>query len=271
MNEQEFKNVVRNGFDEASRGYDNPPMRFFDKSAARLVELSPLKGHEDVLDVAAGTGKVSLAAAKRLKTGRVIAVDLSEGMLDRARAKARDEGVTNVQFKHEDVDAADLGEASYDVVFCSFGVFFFSDMHTLVKKLSRALKPGGFLAVTSFADGSFKPLSDLTLERFKSYGIKLPESYTWQRLDSHQKHFDLFNSTGLKSISSRTEPMGYDLGSADEWWDIVYFTGFRSFLNQLSAQEAERYKREHLHEIAQTAGSKGIRLKVDVIFTIAYK
>ncbi len=271
MNDSEFKNVVRKGFDQASIGYDNSPMRFFDKSAVRLVELSALKGNEIILDVATGTGKVALAAAKHLKNGKVIGIDLSEGMLDCAKVKAQKAGLTNILFKCEDIDHASFPNNYFDGIFCSFGVFFFSDMQNLISKLIQTMKPGSFFAITSFADGSFRPLSDLTLERFKQYGVKLPDSYTWQRLDSHQKHYELLNTIGLKNINSHTEPMGYYLKNTNEWWDIVYYTGFRSFLNQLSVEQVERYKEEHLKEISKTSDKQGILLNVDVIFTIAYR
>src|SRR3990167_8660014 len=88
MNNLEFKKNVRKGFDYASLGYDNPAMRFFDNAALHLVETLPLKGHEHILDVATGTGKVALTAAKRLNNGNVVGVDLSEGMLSCAKSKA---------------------------------------------------------------------------------------------------------------------------------------------------------------------------------------
>lgn len=66
--------------------------------------------------------------------------------------------------------------------------------------------------------------------------------------------------------------MGYYLNDAGEWWDIVTYTGFRSFLNQLSPENAKRYQQEHLPEISRTAeGNKGIKLTVDVIFSTGFK
>lgn len=271
MKDNEFKSIVKNGFNQASQGYDNPAMRFFDFSAKHLVESLALKGHEHLLDVATGTGKVALTAAAHLTTGKVVGIDLSDGMLERAKQKAVKAGLDKVSFRCEDIDQIDLGLECFDGILCGFGVFFFADMHALLSKLIRSLKPGGFIAITSFADGSFRPLSDLTLDRFKKYGIKMPDSYTWQRLDSHQKHGELFNAVGLRNIHTHTKPMGYYLKDEREWWDIVYYTGFRSFLNQLSDENMLRYQQELLEEVRNTSEAKGIRLNVDVIFTVAYK
>ncbi|MGE0268075.1 MAG: class I SAM-dependent methyltransferase [Candidatus Omnitrophota bacterium] len=271
MNEEEFKKAVRKGFDEASAGYDKPAMRFFDNSAEHMVGGLALKGDEHILDAATGTGKVALAAARRLPKGRVTGFDLSDGMLNRAREKARENDLNNILFHSADVDGADFPPDYFDGLTCGFGVFFWTDMITALQKLIRFVKPGGFVAFTSFADGSFKPQSDLCLDRFKQYGIKMPDTYSWQRLDHPDKHRELLTTVGLNQIDSHAAPMGYYLTDALQWWDLVTYTGFRGFLNQLSEEQVQRYKTEHLEEIARTSDDQGIRLNVNVIFSIARK
>lgn len=271
MNNQEFKKIIRQGFDEASSGYDNPAMRFFDKSAAYLVELFNLSGDENILDVATGTGKIALQLAEKLKNGKVTGLDLSEGMLDQARAKADQKQLTNVSFICSDIQEAKFPDSSFDGATCGFGVFFWSNMEETLRQIAKWIKPGGFFAMTSFFGPSFTPLSTLCLDRFKKYGVKLPDSYTWERLDHPDKHARLLESSGFIDIKSETKPMGYFLKNADEWWDLVCHTGFRSFLNQLSANDKTRFKKEHLEEIEKTKTKDGILLQVDVIFTVAKK
>lgn len=271
MNEEDFKKVVRKSFDEASAGYDKPAMRFFDNSAEHLVKGLALKGDEHVLDASTGTGKVAIAAAGRLKNGRVTGFDLSDGMLTRAREKAREKNLNNILFHRADADETDFPPDYFDGLTCGFGVFFWTDMLTPLRRLIRFVKPGGFVAITSFSDGSFKPQSDLCLDRFKQYGIKMPESYSWQRLDHPDKHRELLIAAGLTRIESQTAPMGYYLPDAQQWWDLVTYTGFRGFLNQLSESQVRQYKAEHLEEIAKTSGDQGIYLNVDVIFSTARK
>ena len=271
MKEEEYKKVIQNAFDEASIGYDSPAMRFFDTSAERLVERLPLKGHEHILDVATGTGKIALTAAKRLSRGQVTGIDLSEGMLKRAREKAQRENLRNISFRCADIDIVDWPKDYFDGLCCGFGVHFWSDMEKSLSRLIRMIKPGGFVAMTSFAKGSFEPQSNLCLERFKRYGVKLPDSYTWERLDNIPKTKELLKKVGFRNIESHQTKMGYYLKSPEQWWDLVFYTGFRAFLNQLSEEQVTRYKHEHLKEIESTADKKGIYLNVEVIFTIAYK
>lgn len=96
MDDEEYKFMIRQSFDEASSGYDTTAMRFFDDSAEHLVGCLPISGGEHILDVATGTGKTALAAARRLKSGHVTAIDLSDGMLEQAKKKAMGENLTNI-------------------------------------------------------------------------------------------------------------------------------------------------------------------------------
>lgn len=269
MNDFQFRQFIKNGFNEASVGYDNPAMRFFDKTAEHLVSSLLLKGNEHVLDIATGTGKLARELLKRLPQGHVDALDLSEGMLSHAQETLKK--FSNVNFHCVDVNDAQFSKNSFDGLCSSFGVFFWPNMQATLEQLLSFLKPGGFFAMTSFFDGSFMPLSEKCLKRFEAYDLKLPKSYTWQKLDSLEKHHDLLKSVGLKNITSHRKAMGYDLKDPEEWWDIVRYTGFRSFLNQLSEVQVKQYKEEHLQEIMAHMTDQGIYLNVDVIFTIANK
>ncbi len=269
MKEKEYKKVIQNAFDEASAGYDRSAMRFFDKSAEYLVKHLSIQGHEQILDVATGTGKIALLLAKRLNHGHVTGVDLSEGMLALAKEKARRENLKNVLFRCADVDSMGWPKDYFDGLCCGFGVHFWSDMEKSLSRLVGMVKPGGFVAMTSFAKGSFEPQSNFCLARFKDYGVKLPDTYTWERLDSARKAEELLEKIGLNNIQSYQTRVGYYLESANEWWDLVLYSGFRAFLNQLSKEQITQYKGKHLKEIQNTADKKGIYLNIEVIFTVA--
>ncbi len=269
MNDQDYKKTVGAAFDEASVGYDSPALRFFDNTAKELVKSAGLKGREQVLDAATGTGKVALEAARRLKLGYVSGIDLSEGMLAQARRKAAAEGLANVSFEKTDVDRAVFDAGKFDGLFCSFGVHFWADMEQSLSRLLKPLKPGAFVAITSFAKGSFEPQSGLTLKRFTQYGIKLPATYTWEKLDNEAKALALFDRLGLTEIRQYRAQMGYSLKNTSEWWDLVRFTGFRAFLDKMTPEQIVSFREENEREVSATAGKDGIPLRVEVIFTQA--
>ena len=62
--------------------------------------------------------------------------------------------------------------------------------------------------------------------------------------------------------------MGYFLDSAEEWWDVIWNAGFRRLVGQLTPSDQERFRKEHLEEVAALATAKGIWLDVGVLFTI---
>jgi len=271
MEDAEYKQMITTSFDNASEGYDNEAMRFFDKSAEHLIKLLSLKGNERILDVATGTGKNALLLARQLENGHITGIDLSEGMIQQAKDKAEKEDIINVMLLVMDIDDMKFSANYFDGASCCFGIFFLPDMEKGLKNIVNVIKPKGCVAITSFADGSFTPLSDLCLNRFEKYGVKLPDHYTWERLDHQDKHHELFNTAGLENITSETKQMGYYLKDKEQWWDLVYYSGFRSFLNQISEEKQAQFKEEHLAEIEKTAEDKGIWLNVEVIFSIGYK
>jgi SAM-dependent methyltransferase len=94
-----------------------------------------------VLDVGCGNGLTTREAARRAASA--IGVDLSARMLDLARRRASDAGLSNISFVQADVQVAELGEARYDRVISRNGVMFFGDPVAAFANLARALKPDG--------------------------------------------------------------------------------------------------------------------------------
>jgi ubiquinone/menaquinone biosynthesis C-methylase UbiE len=270
MNENELKKAIQSAFNEASAGYDRAAMRFFDNSAEELARALPLRGSERVLDAATGTGKVALALARRLKDGEVTGIDLSEGMLALAAKKAREAGLTNVSFLQADVDAVEL-PSGFDGLTCGFAVHFWPDMEKSLSRLAGLVRKGGFVGITSFAKGSFEPHSKVVLKKFADFGVKLPESYALERLDHPDKVAALYKAVGLKDPVCHRVQVGYDLEGAGDWWDLVRYSGYRAFLNQLSPGQAARYMSEFLEEIEASAGGKPISLNVEIITAVAVK
>jgi len=111
-----------------------------------LRRLDPQPG-ERVLDVGCGCGQTTVDLAERLgREGQVVGVDISEPMLEVARARPLPDGAVSPTFLNCDAQTGDLGEAVFDAVFSRFGVMFFSDPDAAFANLCRSLKPEGRLA-----------------------------------------------------------------------------------------------------------------------------
>ena len=267
MDKQDIKLILKETFDTVSGGYDNAALRFFPASAEHMASLLGLRGNEHVLDVACGTGHAALAAARLLPRGRVTAVDFSSGMLDQARQKAALLDVRNVEFVERDMQALGFIDNHFDVAVCAFGIFFVEDMDAQLAHIASTVKPGGRIMISNFQENYFHPLKELMVERLLGYGVQMPPQ-TWKRISNEAGCRELFEKAGLTHIAVDRKNVGYHLESAGQWWDVVWNAGFRRMISQLSTQDQERFKEEHLQEAESLRTETGIWLDVGVLYTI---
>ena len=270
MSEQQLKAILKETFDAVAGGYDGGALRFFPESAKNMAVLLDLRGDEHVLDVACGTGHASLAIARMLPQGRVTAVDFSLGMLDQARQKAASMNLRNIDFIERDMQDMGFAENPFDVAVCAFGIFFVMDMETQLAHIASMVKPGGRVMISNFQESYFHPLKDLFINRLATYGVQNPPQ-AWKRIAHEAGCRQLFEAAGLTNIRVEQKNVGYNLGSAGEWWDIVWNAGFRRLVAQLSQKDQERFKREHLEEVGTLRTDKGIWLDVGVLYTVGTK
>ena len=100
------------------------------------------------LDVAAGTGGLSLPAARL--GARVLATDWSPSMIERFEARVREEGLTNAEGRVMDCHALDLPDASFDVTGSQFGVMLVPDQARALREMVRVTRPGGRVVVIAY-------------------------------------------------------------------------------------------------------------------------
>ena len=118
--------------------------------SARLLTAASLKPGEWALDVGCGCGDSSCAAARAVAPGPVLGVDLSAGMLNRARERARDEGLDNLRFEQADAQVHPFGEEKFDVILSRFGVMFFADPTAAFRNLAESLRRGGRMTLLTW-------------------------------------------------------------------------------------------------------------------------
>ena len=116
-----------------------------------LAEAADLRWGERVLDVAAGNGNVSLAAARR---GCVVtSTDYVAALLDRGSERARAERL-DIRFQEADAEALPFDDATFDAVVSTFGVMFTPDSVTAARELARVCRPGGRIAMANWTPAS---------------------------------------------------------------------------------------------------------------------
>ena len=130
-----------------------------------LAEACDLKTDERVLDVAAGNGNATLAAARR--GCKVTSSDYVATLLERGAERARAEGL-EVQFQTADAEALPFADVSFDVVLSTFGVMFAPDHGKAASEMARVCRPGGRIGMANWTPEGF--IGQL----FKTLGRHLP-------------------------------------------------------------------------------------------------
>src|SRR3979409_2015972 len=117
-----------------------------------LCEALDLHAGQKVLDVAAGNGNVTLAAARRWC--EVVSTDYVPSLIERGRLRAVADGLS-VEFKEEDAEALSFANATFDAVVSTFGVMFTPNQDKAAAELLRACKSGGKIGLANWTPDGF--------------------------------------------------------------------------------------------------------------------
>ena len=130
-----------------------------------LAETIDLRAGERVLDVAAGNGNATLAAARRF--AQVTSTDYVPALLEKGRARAIAEGLS-VTFETADAESLPYADGSFDVVLSTYGAMFAPDQARTASEMMRVLRPGGRLGMANWTP------SGVIGRLFKVIGAHLP-------------------------------------------------------------------------------------------------
>jgi ubiquinone/menaquinone biosynthesis C-methylase UbiE len=117
-----------------------------------LAEAADVRAGERVLDVAAGNGNASLAAARR--HAQVTSTDYVQALLAKGHDRAVAEGL-NIRFQHADAEALPFADASFDAVLSTFGVMFTPEHQRAASEMLRVLRSGGRIGLANWTPGGF--------------------------------------------------------------------------------------------------------------------
>lgn len=267
MDSNSIKKNIEKTFNDVSSRYDEN--RFFSISAKKMAELVPLNNEMRVLDLSTGTGAVAIEVAKKYKHADVEAIDLSQGMLDKAKAKAKENNICNISYKRCDVDKVDYHPEIFDVVTCGYGIFFYPDMENTYKNICKTIKPGGVFIFSTFTKEAFNPFAELFLNRIENnYNIETP-SRLRERLKTRDQVEKLAATAKHKKIEVIHYPIRYKI-TVNEWWSLLNNAAYKSLLDQLDYEQLQAFKDEHIGEIEELSMGGLIELNADTLFGVVH-
>ena len=203
-----------------------------------LCEALDLRGNERVLDVAAGNGNATLAAARRWCS--VVSTDYVPSLLDNGRERAAAEGA-DITFQVADAEALPFPDASFNAVVSTFGVMFTANHDKAAAELLRVCKPKGRIGMANWTPDGFIG------QVFKTLGKHLPPppGAKSPALWGTRARLDEIFGRGAASIDAQSKDFNFRYRSPEHFME-VFKTYYGPMLKAFAALDDS--KRSHLHD-----------------------
>jgi len=265
------KQAITSVFDLVAQKYDNPSLRFFPACADKLVNYTKISPKQKVLDIATGTGVVAMAAAQCVQgTERVQAIDLSKNMIQQAQEKAKNVGIDTIDFHVMDAENLKFQSNTFDVITCSYGLFFMPNMSAALKSWLRVLKPGGKIIFSSFAPSAFQPLTEIFIKNLADYDV-VPPTPRWLQLAEEELCKQILLDNGFEQPQVMQAQLGYHLTDFNNWWEVIQSAGYRGLYEQLAEEYRSEFESKHKIEVEKIKTEDGIWMDVQTLFSTAIK
>jgi ubiquinone/menaquinone biosynthesis C-methylase UbiE len=273
---QKFKTRDATSYDTVTAQFDHFTEQLISSLAARMISLAEIKQTDSVLDVGTGTGIVALQAVNKIgEAGKIHGIDLSEGMLTAARAKAEKRELgQKVEFSQMDAEELKFEAEKFDVVVSLFALLHFPNPLTALKEIYRVTRKGGRIVI---AVGSSPPLFSVTglthrlkifpdvLRRSRGKQLVAPkfldslvERHFPETHESEESHLASHSHNRTQSVSALVEAAGFkvlqtnwqghqaELETPEEFWEIqsTFSSISRKRLSHASSEKVELLREE---------------------------
>ena len=228
MNKEEFRKVSKNVWERMAGGWETNREYLWETSkpvGEWLIEkLEPGEG-ETLLELAAGMGDTGFVAASLIGAqGHLISSDFAAGMVDGARRRADELGITNADFQVIDADNIDLESASVDGVICRWGYMLMSDPGAALKETRRVLKPGGRLCLSVFATPEQNPWAAVPARALVEGGFMeapIPGAPGILALGDKGRLRSLLTEAGFTEQLVEEVPITFRYRDFEEYWQFL--------------------------------------------------
>jgi trans-aconitate methyltransferase len=229
----------------------------------RMFEAVALEPGFHVLDLAAGTGDTSIAAARRVgPDGSVLAVDISAAMLQEAARASQREGLSTIRTQVSDLVAMELPSRRFDAAICRFGLMFLTDVVEGLRRILDALKPNARLAALVWSTDERNPYMSIPLALGNQWGRTESETATTRRavsLGGPGVFERALEQAGFIEISVQPVATPRDFDSLEAATEAMQQNSavLRELLQRLDASSQAQALSELRHRLSEYVGADG--------------
>lgn len=232
-------------WDLVAAGYAETTMRVFEQFADAAIAAADIKPGDSVLDVACGPGTLGLKAART--AGKVHGIDFSRAMLDCFEREIERAGHNNIEIHHGDAQTLPYADETFDAAFSLFGLMFFPDRGKGFAEIHRTLKPGGTIAVTSWAPVDRSPAMQAMFGALRTIKPELPEPQrAIDTLENPERFEQELRDAGFTNIEIRCVTGTFPIESVTAFWNDMVKGGAPLQLMKKAMGEAVWAEKEKL-------------------------
>ena len=218
-----YKRTTREQWDVSGAGYDAwgaTIQSLIRPAAEHMLDAMGIDEGSSVLELACGSGALTHLLAERVGTdGRVVATDLSPGMVALAGANADRDGLTQVDVREMDEEAFEFDEQRFDAVVSSLGLMFFPDPESSLRSQVRALGPGGRVGAIVISGPAANPFFSVPAQIIGARAGLAPPAPGMPgpfALGVPGQLASLFEAAGLSDVAAQTIRTAVELESVEE-------------------------------------------------------
>ena len=273
-NDHTMKSEMANLYSRVASTYGGVGPPVFSHFGRRLVELAQISSEAKVLDAGTGRGAILFPAAEKVgPRGRVIGVDLSEGMIGEISANINRKDLKHAMILQMDAEHLGFRDATFNNVLSGFTILLFT---RALLEFYRVLRPGGRIAISLAAYGGderFRWYNELVLTYSKMYQFRTAPRVDVIREPTREPDAltAILAESGFVENHVIAEELEFIYADAEEWWASKCTHGARYPLERMEPKILDRFKSEVFAKLQPLKQPDGLHERWPMLFILGTK